>query len=626
MRAKLETKIAAGALLTVLVIGAVCVLSYQRVREANETSRMVAHTYEALTQLNAAVGTLTDAEAGVRGYLLTGQTSYLGRQERNFIVAHASLQYLAALIHDNPVQQTRLASLRQKFDEKIAFLKEAIELRRSGGVEPAQLLFESGRGRETMQDVRQIASAMEKTERELLGQRQRRAAESAANTVTIVVIAGLLDALLLALAVITIRREMHARQQLEEELRRDAERLTAVVNTQSQIVQTELDLNRVMQIVTERAQELTGAMGASIDLVEGDRLVPRAATGSAKSASGVPGESLAKLTADCFERDEAIVCDDLGAPGAAIDSTVASDEPASAGAQARSAILVPLRSSGRACGVLKVFSQNVQAFSPTDAKGLELIAGFVAAAMSNASAYEGRQQLIQDLTAVNEELESFSYSVSHDLRAPLRHISGFGDLLRQQLGGLADEKASRYLTVIGESTRHMGLLIDELLAFARVGRAELQRSKFELAPLVQAVIHNLQGSVDGREIDWQVGPLPEVEADAGMMRQVFTNLIDNALKYTRPRARTVIEIGARPNDGELLFYVRDNGVGFDPQYAGKLFGVFQRLHQAEEFEGTGIGLANVRRVIQKHGGRTWAEAELDTGATFYFTLPLTKTS
>ncbi|MBA3386808.1 MAG: GHKL domain-containing protein [Chthoniobacterales bacterium] len=228
----------------------------------------------------------------------------------------------------------------------------------------------------------------------------------------------------------------------------------------------------------------------------------------------------------------------------------------------------------------------------------------------------------QELTALNEELEAFSYSVSHDLRAPLRHISGFADLLRQQLGGQLDEKARRYLSVIGESSHHMGVLIDELLAFARVGRAELQRSQVDLAALVQTVIRNLHASVEGRDVEWQIGALPEVQADAGLLRQVWANLIDNALKYTRSRSGAVIEIGSTPQDGELLFYVRDNGVGFDPQYAGKLFGVFQRLHQTEEFEGTGIGLANVRRVIQKHGGRTWAEGQVDAGATFYFTLPL----
>jgi light-regulated signal transduction histidine kinase (bacteriophytochrome) len=228
----------------------------------------------------------------------------------------------------------------------------------------------------------------------------------------------------------------------------------------------------------------------------------------------------------------------------------------------------------------------------------------------------------QELTALNEELEAFSYSVSHDLRAPLRHISGFADLLRQQLGGQLDEKARRYLSVIRESSHHMGVLIDELLAFARVGRAELQRSQVDLAALVQTVIRNLHARVEGRDVQWQIGALPGVQADAGLLRQVWANLIDNALKYTRSRSRAVIEIGSTPQDGELLFYVRDNGVGFDPQYAGKLFGVFQRLHQTEEFEGTGIGLANVRRVIQKHGGRTWAEGQVDAGATFYFTLPL----
>ena len=450
MSEKLETKIAAVALLSFIVVGAVCALSYRSVHEARATSRMVAHTYEVLTELNAAVGNLTDAEAGTRGYLLTGDNSYLGRQTKNFVKSRAALRELAGSTRDDAAQQARLASLRQKFDDKIAFLEETARLRQTGSEESAREFFETGRGRQIMDEVRETAGAFEASERLLLGQRQSNAAASTQNTEKLVLIAGAVNGLLLALTFLAIRREMIAREQLENRLRDEAKKLAAM----------------------------------------------------------------------------------------------------------------------------------------------------------------------------NEELEAFSYSVSHDLRAPLRHISGFGELLRQHLGDRADSKVHRFINVVGESTRHMGVLIDQLLAFARMGRADLQRSKVDLAALVRSVIENLQVSVNGRDIEWQIGPLPEVQADAGMIRQVFTNLIENALKYTRSRPRAVIEIRGEKRNGEFLFYVRDNGVGFDPQYAGKLFGVFQRLHQSEEFEGTGIGLANVRRVIQKHGGRTWAEAELDAGATFYFTLPI----
>ena len=226
-----------------------------------------------------------------------------------------------------------------------------------------------------------------------------------------------------------------------------------------------------------------------------------------------------------------------------------------------------------------------------------------------------------ELAAINAELESFSYSVSHDLRMPLRHIDGYIGLLKDTFGDQLSEEAQRYLRVVAESSRNMGKLIDDLLAFSRMGRAEYSESAVELDPLVVGVIDSMQADTKGRDIVWTLPSLPVVRGDAAMLRQVFSNLIGNALKYSRPRPRACIEIGCDGVvDDRLVLYVKDNGVGFDMQYTGKLFGVFQRLHRADEFEGNGIGLANVRRIISRHGGRVWAEAAEDQGATFFFTL------
>ena len=230
---------------------------------------------------------------------------------------------------------------------------------------------------------------------------------------------------------------------------------------------------------------------------------------------------------------------------------------------------------------------------------------------------------VDQTTAVNQELEAFSYSVSHDLRAPLRHITGFGDMLATHLAQNEDPKTQRYLKYIRESANQMGTLIDDLLVFSRMGRTEMTSQEIEMSEQVAEVIRHFGLETEGRQIDFCVDPLPSVKGDPAMMRLVWMNLIGNAIKYSRQRDRARIEIGSKPSDmPERIYFVRDNGVGFNMKYVHKLFGVFQRLHQADEYEGTGIGLANVRRIVQRHGGKVWAQGYVDQGATFYFSIPL----
>ena len=220
-----------------------------------------------------------------------------------------------------------------------------------------------------------------------------------------------------------------------------------------------------------------------------------------------------------------------------------------------------------------------------------------------------------------EDLESFSYSVSHDLRAPVRHIAGFLTLLEDRIGGGLDETGRHYLANVMESTRLMSALIDDLLTFSRTGKVEMCEANLCLEDLVQQVRRELTADIHGRKVVWTVEPLPEVAADPVLLRLVLVNLLGNAIKYSNNQAEVVIDIGCQEAGGEWVFFVRDNGVGFDMRYVHKLFGVFQRLHGADEFEGTGIGLAIVRRIVARHGGRTWAEGAVGQGATFYFSLP-----
>ncbi len=228
------------------------------------------------------------------------------------------------------------------------------------------------------------------------------------------------------------------------------------------------------------------------------------------------------------------------------------------------------------------------------------------------------------LETANHELEAFSYSVSHDLRAPLRHISGFSKMLMEEFSATLDPTAQHYVDRIQSGTQKMGLLVDELLNLARVGRHALSLKPSRLNSIVAEVIAILQPESEGREVEWDIAELPEVECDPVLTKQVFQNLLANALKFTRPRARAVIEVSCKDENGQPVFMVRDNGLGFSMKYVDKLFGVFQRLHRTEDFEGTGIGLATVQRIVQKHGGRVWAEGELEQGATFYFTLSVGK--
>ncbi len=293
----------------------------------------------------------------------------------------------------------------------------------------------------------------------------------------------------------------------------------------------------------------------------------------------------------------------------------------------------PLINDDRVIGTLSFGATMRDRFEADELALVQALAEQVAVAVGRMQSQEAETEVLErrvaertiQLQEANRELESFSYSVSHDLRAPLRHIDGFAQLLARQMGQNLDAKAQRYLNVIVNTVKHAGNLVDDLLAFSRMGRAEMRRSRVDMARLVADVRQDLEPDMEGRAIEWCLQDLPVVQGDPAMLRIVLQNLLANAVKFTRERQPGRIEVGCRDGSGdsagEYVFFVRDNGVGFDMKYADKLFGVFQRLHRPEQFEGTGIGLANVRRVVRRHGGRTWADAAVDAGATFYFSLP-----
>jgi light-regulated signal transduction histidine kinase (bacteriophytochrome) len=268
---------------------------------------------------------------------------------------------------------------------------------------------------------------------------------------------------------------------------------------------------------------------------------------------------------------------------------------------------------------LETVRDRARPWAPADREGAAELRNLVVGTVLRKA--EELAALNAELTRSNRELEAFSYSVSHDLRAPLRHIVGYAEMLREGAGARLDGRDARYVATIIDSAEYAGRLVDKLLGFSRLGRAELQPVRIDANTLVREIRADVMRDAEGRDVAWTVADLPVVHGDLMMLRMALRDLMANAVKYTRGRERAAVEVGTRDEGASHVIYVRDNGVGFDMKYVDKLFGVFQRLHRWEDFEGTGIGLANVRRVVERHGGRTWAEGEVGRGATFYLSLP-----
>jgi PAS domain S-box-containing protein len=579
----LSARVTAGFALALAILAASAFISYRSTDRLVYTSRQVAHTQQVLESLEMILVTVDDAETGQRGYLLTGKDSYLEPYEAARTRLTGVLKTLDKLTSDESGRRLNLEKLTFLVRQKQQELAATIAMKRANKADEVSWLLMSDLGKKQMDNIRVLIARMQESERARMAACNAIWEASSRHTTQVVVFGVALALLILLAAVLALNSETSERSRAEEALRKSQARTKMLTDS-----------------ITDYAILMLDPKGRILSWSSGATRV------MGYSAEEMHGQSFL-----CFFPEEEVRSE---VPQKELENALVNGRGEAEGWRVRkdgsrfwsNSVLVAVRDEkGQLQGLSKVMrdiTKRKQAEDEIQRLNRNL------------------EQRASELEAANKELEAFTYSVSHDLRAPLRHIDGFSQLLVDEYGPKVPEDVRRYLDRIQNGARQMGLLVDELLTLARIGRKEIRLQVTGLDSVVDEVVSDLKSELDGRNVEWKVATLPFVECDPTLLKQVFVNLLSNAVKYTKPRDPAVIEVGSVPDNGHPAIFVRDNGVGFNMKYADKLFGVFQRLHRAEDFEGTGIGLATVQRIVHKHGGRIWAEAELDKGATFYFTL------
>ena len=579
----LNGKITAGFAVALAILGASAYISYQSTGQLIETSRQLSHTQQVLESLEMVLVTMDDAETGQRGYLLTGKESYLEPYEAARKRLSSVFANLDELTTGDSESQRNLGMLSRLVKQKQQELVATIAMKRANKTDEASWLVMSDLGKKEMDDIRDLINRIETREKARMAERNVAWEASSRRTTQVVVLAVGIAFVFLLAAILALNSEASERARAEGDLRKNRARTKMLTDS-----------------ITDYA----------ILMLDSEGRVLSWSPGATKILGYKQEEMVGQSFSRFFPPDDVTA----GVPQKELEKVLVNGRAEAEGWRVRkdgsrfwaNSVMVAIRDDQ---GQLHGFSKVMRDITERRA-ALEEIE----------SLNRDLAQRASELEAANKELEAFTYSVSHDLRAPLRHIDGFSQLLVDEYGPKLPEDVRRYLDRIQNGARQMGQLVDELLNLARIGRKEIRLQVTGLDSVVEQVVSDLKTELNGRKVDWKIASLPYVECDATLLKQVFVNLLSNAVKYTRPRNPAVIEVGSVQKNGTPAVFVRDNGVGFSMKYADKLFGVFQRLHRAEDFEGTGIGLATVQRIIQKHGGRIWAEAELDKGATFYFTL------
>jgi len=636
IEAPLRRRVTTGFVVALLLTIFIGFSSWRGARLAADDADWVAHTYAVMEKLELTAKHVIESETGARGFALTGQAPLLTHYETARGTVAQDEDSLRHLTADNPNQQRRLDVLESQVRASLKFAESLVSKRKQSHAVPgADDILETER---LMDSVRATTQEMHAEEARLLSQRTQRTIAGRRLTNFIMFLGVLAGAGFLAVALFAVNREIDVSARARAQISTLNAALEQRVEQRTAALQYEITVRkRGEERLAGQAEELARSREAlqaqtlmlkSVLDSMAEGLVAADEQGKFliwnRAAERIVGFGPADLPVEEWSGHYGNYLPDGITP-------VPTDQ------------LPLVRAIRGEVSISEIFLRNPKlaegtwieaSGSPLKDKDGTVHGGVVAFRdITRRKADEREIQELNDelehrvlertaqLETANKELEAFSYSVSHDLRAPLRHISGFSKLLMEEFGPSLNPEAQRYVERIQAGTQKMGLLVDELLNLARVGRHALSLQPTGLNSIVAEVVAILQPDTAGRQVRWVIADLPAVECDPVLVKLIFQNLLANALKFTRLRAQAIIEIGRKEEDGQPVLMVRDNGIGFNMKYVDKLFGVFQRLHRAEDFEGTGIGLATVQRIVQKHGGRVWAETEVGNGSTFSFTLP-----
>jgi PAS domain S-box-containing protein len=582
MKLSFEKKL--GVLFLIFFMGIIVIgyLAYNNNVSLTNNAQWVKHTEDVLRETETAVSLIQFTETAERGYLLTNDTEFLAPIVNKDRAVFYHLGRIKDLTADNPSQQQQVDSLYTYAEKRLNFIAKCIELNKEGHIKQAADMVATKVGKNLMEKIMDISSGIKNEENRLLNQRQIRNSKviTENNRILIVLFSGLL--ILMLGTFLVINYYLKRRKALEKQLNESSHFLNTILENIPDMIFVK-DVEQLRFIRFNRAGEKL--LGHNRD------------------------ELMGKNDYDLFPKDEAnfFTAKDREVlnKGTLIDIA---EEPIMTpeGERWLHTKKIPITDeTGKPIYLLGI-SEDI-----TESKNqlLELN-----------QLNKQLEKTVAQLTQANKEMEAFTYSVSHDLRAPLRIIDGFGEILAKDYEHKLDEDGRYNLKVIMNSARHMGQLIDDLLNLSRLGRAKLNIKETDMAELVHEVVDALKLIEQNNKAQIKVMALKPAHCDPSLLRQVWINLISNAIKYSGKKDFPEIEIGCMEKDCRMVYYIRDNGVGFDMQYADKLFGVFQRLHKVSEFEGTGVGLALVHRIISKHNGSIWADAKVNEGATFYFTL------